>query len=211
MPPFSSHNTRASKRHHNRQAILHAARAVFAERGFGGTTVRDIIRRTDLATGTFYNYFDSKDEVFAALNETIGGGLREKLSHARTSALDFQSFVENNYRVYFGYFATHRENYFLMRSNRGREGGNQVMQGPQVQAGVAEMSADIRQAIAAGVLPAMDADYLAASLAGIAFGVLDIMMERDPIAPEAATLFATHLAIYGIGGLSQMRKDKGED
>ena len=51
----------------NRQAILDAAREVFGELGYEATTVRDIIRRTGLSVGTFYNYYRSKEEVFAAL------------------------------------------------------------------------------------------------------------------------------------------------
>src|ERR1019366_10095935 len=41
----------------NRATILHAAREVFAELGYDAAGVRDISRRTDLASGTFYNYF----------------------------------------------------------------------------------------------------------------------------------------------------------
>ena len=53
----------------NRLAILDAAREVFGELGYETATVRDIIRRTGLAAGTFYNYFRSKEEVFAALSD----------------------------------------------------------------------------------------------------------------------------------------------
>src|SRR6185436_1007303 len=45
----------------NRQAILDAARDVFGEKGYEAATVRDIIRRTGLAAGTFYNYYRSKE------------------------------------------------------------------------------------------------------------------------------------------------------
>src|ERR1043166_9785177 len=51
----------------NRTALLKAARAVFAEMGYGAASVRDIVRRTDLASGTFYNYFKDKDEIFEAV------------------------------------------------------------------------------------------------------------------------------------------------
>ena len=51
----------------NRTALLKAARAVFAEMGSGAASVRDIVRRTDLASGTFYNYFKDKDEIFEAV------------------------------------------------------------------------------------------------------------------------------------------------
>ena len=52
----------------NREAILAGATEVFSELGYGATTVRDIIRQTGLASGTFYNYFKSKEEVFEALS-----------------------------------------------------------------------------------------------------------------------------------------------
>ena len=53
-----SQSRREINRVNNRDAILRAAREVFTEIGLGATTVRDIIRRTDLASGTFYNYFE---------------------------------------------------------------------------------------------------------------------------------------------------------
>ena len=59
--------TRTSRRDltkaQNRDTILAAARSVFAEMGFAAASVRDIIRATPLASGTFYNYFKSKEEV----------------------------------------------------------------------------------------------------------------------------------------------------
>ena len=38
----------------NRAALLDAAREVFAEHGYPGSGVRDIVRRTELASWTFY-------------------------------------------------------------------------------------------------------------------------------------------------------------
>ena len=43
----------------NRAAIVAAARDAFGELGFEAAGVRDIVRRTGLASGTFYNYFTS--------------------------------------------------------------------------------------------------------------------------------------------------------
>jgi AcrR family transcriptional regulator len=53
----------------NREKLLAAARKVFAEKGLGAATARDIVRETDLASGTFYNYFDDKNDAFRALIE----------------------------------------------------------------------------------------------------------------------------------------------
>jgi AcrR family transcriptional regulator len=54
-----------------REEILSAARSVFAERGFGGTTIADIAEEANIALGTIYLYFASKEDVFAALNEKL--------------------------------------------------------------------------------------------------------------------------------------------
>ena len=52
-----------------REEILGAARRVFATRGFRGTTMADIAEEADVALGTIYLYFVSKEDVFAALNQ----------------------------------------------------------------------------------------------------------------------------------------------
>ena len=70
----------------NRAAILDAARTVFAEQGYDGASVRDIIRRTELASGTFYNYFPDKDTIFVALIEETGEEARRRVRNARRSA-----------------------------------------------------------------------------------------------------------------------------
>ena len=58
---------REQNRLRNRAAILRAGRECFRSQGYDHTTIRDIVRRTGLAAGTFYNYFASKQDIFAAL------------------------------------------------------------------------------------------------------------------------------------------------
>ncbi|MBL8034497.1 MAG: TetR/AcrR family transcriptional regulator [Leptospiraceae bacterium] len=55
----------------NRQQILEAAKTLFAEKGFEATNVRDIINESNLSPGTFYNYFQSKEEIFEVLTDEI--------------------------------------------------------------------------------------------------------------------------------------------
>ena len=151
-------------------------------------------------SGTFYNYFDKKEAVFNALNNEIGAELRQLLRHVRQRATSFDSFIKDTFCAYFSYYAKNRENYMLTRSNRGRDGMNEVMQGPQVHAGFAELSDDIRQAIAEGVIPQLDVEFSTASLGGVAFSILGEMMERKPLDPEAAEQFATLLSMTGVRG-----------
>ena len=56
--------------------ILSAALQTFAERGYHGTSITDIVRAASVARGTFYLYFDSKNAVFLALLEELLTGFR---------------------------------------------------------------------------------------------------------------------------------------
>ena len=50
-------------------AFIFSAREVIAEKGFLATTVGDIAARAGRAIGSFYNYFDNKEDLLAALFE----------------------------------------------------------------------------------------------------------------------------------------------
>jgi AcrR family transcriptional regulator len=50
-----------------REELLQAASALFLEKGIGDTGIGDITERAEVARGTFYLYFSSKDDVIAEL------------------------------------------------------------------------------------------------------------------------------------------------
>jgi AcrR family transcriptional regulator len=50
-----------------RQAIMDAALTLFAERGFFGTSIRDIAGAVGITESAIYNYFPGKTELFEAL------------------------------------------------------------------------------------------------------------------------------------------------
>lgn len=50
-----------------RQAILDAAAKTFGRLGFHEAKMADIAAEAGVAAGTLYNYFDSKDEIFASM------------------------------------------------------------------------------------------------------------------------------------------------
>ena len=87
----------------NRAAILSAGREVFAELGYGAASVRHIVRRTDLAAGTFYNYFPDKEAVFRDLVREVAQEARRRVRAARRAAHTPREFVEDAYRAYFGF------------------------------------------------------------------------------------------------------------
>src|SRR5947209_18464637 len=94
---------RARTKAQNRAAILAAAREVFAELGYDAAGVRDVIRRTELASGTFYNYFPDKEAVFRALLDDSTQEVRRRLQAARARAKTLEHFVGDAYRAWFDF------------------------------------------------------------------------------------------------------------
>jgi AcrR family transcriptional regulator len=52
-----------------RERILHSAREAFAEMGYSATTNKVLAERADVTTGALYHYFDSKMDLYRAVND----------------------------------------------------------------------------------------------------------------------------------------------
>ena len=178
----------------NRETILVAAHTVFAQMGFAAATVRDVIRATPLASGTFYNYFKSKEEVYQALRDDVALAVRPGLRQARLEAISAEEFLGASFRAFFAFIAARRPEEPASEASRFR------MDSPQVLAGFAELREDLDSAIAAGLLPAVDAGLLAAALTGVAFELGERVKYGADV--EETTQFATALFLGGLPALA---------
>jgi AcrR family transcriptional regulator len=183
----------------NRQTILEAARQVFAELGYGATTVRDIIRATPLASGTFYNYFKSKEEVFQAIQDESALRIRPRLHEERAKARTIEQFISGTFRTFFEYVAGDQGNFRAIRRNT--DTLRVRMDTPEIIAGFEELRADLERAIAVGLFPPIDADYLMAAIVGVAFEIAERMLRREPHDIDEAARFATALFMGGVRNL----------
>jgi AcrR family transcriptional regulator len=195
LPPPAAGKRERSKAA-NRAAIIEAAREVFAETGYGAASIRDIVRHTELASGTFYNYFPDKEAVLRAMAEEESGGLRARVREGRLSATTIEDFVAGGFRGYFSYVAQNRSYFELTRRNAGTI--RSLLDEPFLGAGVDELQEDLAAAIDAGRLPRTDVEYLTAAMVGVAFELALRMVERDPVEVEGAVRFATDLLMGGI-------------
>lgn len=184
----------------NRQAILDAAREVFGELGYDTATVRDIIRRTGLAAGTFYNYYRSKEEVFAALADEGAKRFAPQLKAIRAQSPDFEVFVRKAIEAYFEFLADEHRNWFARRPP---DEPHLYIQGetPEMAAVFNEVRAAMEQAIAGPHSAVSDPDYMAAAAIAVAREIGDKMLERRPIDTRGAAEFATTMILNGLKGL----------
>jgi len=70
----------ARKGQRTAQRILDAAEALFAERGYAGTTLRDVAESVGLRTPSLYNHFPSKESLYEAVLERVIRPVLEALS-----------------------------------------------------------------------------------------------------------------------------------
>ncbi len=184
----------------NRQAILIAARRVFAQLGYDAATVRDVIRGTELASGTFYNYFRSKEEVFEALADDAAARFRPILRAAREHTQTFEDYLRSALIAYFTFLA--EENAAEGRPIEERRPHVQSNT-PEIMAVYEEVRLGIEDAIERGLAPRLDADYLACACIGIGQEVGTAMLRRSPPDIEGAARFAAGLILNGLSGASK--------
>lgn len=84
---------RAARR---RNDIIEAAMKVFAERGIRQATIKEIADAADIAEGTIYNYFASKDDLVYGMIDYLGD-LDAKLEDYEAGlSLDFRTFFHRH-------------------------------------------------------------------------------------------------------------------
>jgi AcrR family transcriptional regulator len=193
---------REERKAQNRAKLLSAARRVFATKGLGEATARDIVRETDLATGTFYNYFDSKEDAFQALLEQLSQKARAAVSAQRKRpGASLEERIHGAYRAYFELALEDAELFAVFRRNAGVIA--MMSEDGLFEAGVAELFVDLGDWAGAAELPNVDLAYLSKAMVGTGFQLAAHLMDRQRPDVDAAARFCTKLFMGGIPALPE--------
>ena len=201
-PGEANGGRREERKAQNRAKLLEAARKVFSEKGYGAATARDIVRETDLATGTFYNYFKDKQDVFMALLDQMG---EQGRAIARAQRLDPGTTVEervyNAFKAYFEWVVAENDTFEMFRRNAGviaflpdRE---------PFELGTSELLEDMTEWAEHGDMPEVDLEMFAVAVVGMGFQVATHLVEGDPPDVDGATRFCTRMFMGGLRALSE--------
>lgn len=213
MDMLSSNKETPGKRERNRlrnqAAILNSARICFQEKGYENTTIRDLIKKTDLASGTFYNYFRSKQDIFAALLTDFLSGLNENLTRSRRSADTSEAFIYRSYHAL--YSATARDPLVYELAHRNDRAIRELFGSGILELIMMSLEDDVRDAVARGILPDVDQEYLCAAFFGVAYETSLLVARRVHLHPEQAEFevgraakLTTALFKSGLPGLAPL-------
>jgi AcrR family transcriptional regulator len=75
-----SSRTQSERSAATREALIAAARELFAERGYAAVGTEEIVRKAGLTRGALYHQFGGKRELFEAVYETIEREVTERIA-----------------------------------------------------------------------------------------------------------------------------------
>ncbi|GAC1626201.1 MAG: TetR/AcrR family transcriptional regulator [Nevskia sp.] len=204
-PPAAGRPTpaaiRDNKRSHNKQAnrtaIIEAARACFLDLGYDAVTVRDIVRASALAPGTFYNYFADKEALFREILEQRINELNEGMRTVRISAPNLEAFVYGSFHALFGKIVEDPSFFRLVLRNE--HAVRTLFSETVIGIPMRSLAEDLHAAIKRKLLPEqLDVELLAASFFGIGFEIGRVLSQREAADAEAAARFANTLVLEGV-------------
>ncbi len=94
--------------------VLEAAAVEFGERGYHDAAITGITQRAGVALGTFYTYFESKEEVFRALVKDMSQATRQHVAEAVRGAPDRLTAERLGLEAFIAFVRRHRELYRII-------------------------------------------------------------------------------------------------
>ena len=201
-----------------RQAMLDAARAVFAEKGYRTATLDEIAQRAEFGKGTLYNYFEGGKEalLFAVLDD-----VHSDLHDLTAKVFDLQADVPLRERVHrfvetlFGYFRENEDLFAILmkEANRlcfGDDPEKALYFKEQNERILGLLAPAIAAAIESGELRPLPVDGVAHMILGNVDGYIKYSIferlgadadgtERRPLpAPDKAAAFITDILFDGM-------------
>jgi AcrR family transcriptional regulator len=106
IPKKERRSVREESRAVYRKAIMEAAIRIFGRMGFSATKIADIAAEAGVATGTLYNYFSSKEDIFLSILDDGRERLAAELD-SRTTIEDPLLRMRELVRVMFEFLEEH--------------------------------------------------------------------------------------------------------
>lgn len=191
-----------------RDRILDAAAQLIAQGGFPALRIDELAEKAEISVGTFYLYFEGKDDLFVQLVDSFteqlrerfrvagegGGSVVERLGHLLDAYLDF---VEENRRG-FQYF---------------RDSGVVETTGGRLSSWAMGVHAqDLRplleEGMAAGELRPMDGDLLSHAIVGLLQHMAGVWLDHPgDVTRDQLRAFVDGLIAFGIRPLDGFKAE----
>lgn len=146
-----------------RQALLQAAASVFARHGLEGSTIEMVAREAEVAVGTIYLYFSSRDDLFLSLTAERIGHLVERYREIQARTLEPLAELRTMTAAYIDYMSESREMFLTQQSVRWVQIRNRIHRQSEIQdydrvmslghTAFTQWESAVRRVVEAGAIP----------------------------------------------------------
>lgn len=189
---------REEKKKSNRKALIKAAEELFIEKGLEQTTIADIIERSGLARGTFYNYFGKKEDVWRYLLMKILQKSNEMTNIQTEQARNMGEFMYYSFLSYLRVVMTDETTTALIMRNQVAFRST-LLSGDDAFTVTGILEKNLRESGCFDHLDEMELKLLVFSAIGAGLEVVvQTFIQKIPATPESLAAFLTSLFINGI-------------
>jgi AcrR family transcriptional regulator len=197
---------REREKKERRKYILRNAQALFAEKGYLGTSMAEIAQASEFAVGSLYSFFKSKDEILATIFEVHIENVLAEVTRLKDNVKlepreKIEAFLDSLIRIY-----VDNQDFFriYIAEARGVEWGVRTEVGEFIQKGTDQyiqiLKEIFQEAIEKGFVdPELDPEFLAHLLRSFVHStVIHFLYSKRDISMDELLGVVRHMVLYGI-------------
>tara|TARA_B000000557_G_C20751009_1_gene432966 strand:- start:321 stop:935 length:615 start_codon:yes stop_codon:yes gene_type:complete len=197
--PFTQRKRQINKKQ-NRDSIILASRKVFTEMGLDSSNVRQIVSVAGLGSGTFYNYFDDKTEVFLVIVNRLINEFSNFIIPEINKAKTFDDLVSIAFNSWFNWISNDAENYVFFKNNKKyildlKWLSQNSKEYQNFNKKLLEVTINMSKIIK---FPQNDISLMVTSVIAVSVNLGDELLERSDMSPSEVSSFATKLFLKGL-------------
>lgn len=154
-----------------RSAILAATLDLIAERGFHGTPMSQVAKRSGVSTGIIYHYFEGKDDLIHALYRQVKLAYSEALVAGQVITLPFPDHLERLWLNAFRFYVTHPQETVFLEQYENSPYGHKLSEVMLLDDNMRALAALIEADLQAGLVHVMPLEVLFELTLGVASGL----------------------------------------
>ena len=197
--PFNKRKRQLNKQQ-NRDSIILASRQVFTEKGLDNSNVREIVSIAGLGSGTFYNYFDDKVDVFLVIVNRLINDFSNFIIPEINKANTFDELVEIAFKSWFNWISNESENYVFFKNNKKYILDLKwLMKNSKEYKNFNKKLLDVAINMSKSIqFPQNDISLMVTSVIAVSVNLGDELLERTDMSPSEVSAFATKLFLKGL-------------
>ena len=201
---YRASEKRTATKLQNRAAIEAAAWDIFCTIGMDAANIREIVNRSGVSPGTFYNYFRTKEAIFEVLSQNLLERIRSETHAERAKATSAEELLYLGYQSYLNLVQSIDGALDFIDRNQ-HHIRSQLYPSPAISGLAADLAQDLRRFVPS---PAMSRqDRLLASSIIIAAGAEAVFQLRGKPRMSTKSL-GKFLTNFMMRGLSEWQSGK---